>query len=284
MRRSTLLLLTAVTMVAFAANSVLGRLALRHTGIDPVSFTATRLGAAALVLWLLMQWRGARVPDGGGSWTSALSLFAYAAAFSFAYVALPTGIGALLLFGAVQATMMGYGLWRGERPGGLQALGMAVAALGLVGLVLPHGTVAPPSPLAAGLMLVSGTAWGVYSLRGRSAPDAAAATQGNFARSLPFAAAMVLAGLPGLRLDGPGLALAALSGGVTSALGYIAWYTVAGKLQASQAATVQLSVPLIAAAAGVLLLGETMTPLQLGAGAAIVGGIWLSLLKKAQPA
>jgi drug/metabolite transporter (DMT)-like permease len=283
MNRATLLSLTALAMLAFAANSVLCRLALRHTAIDPASFTAIRLACAALVLWLIVR---VRSPAGapGGNWPSALALFAYAAAFSFAYTGLPAGMGALILFGAVQATMVGIGVSRGERLGLFQAPGMLVALAGLAGLLLPQGAVPAPPLGAAALMMAAGAAWGVYSLRGRVVPDATAATQGNFARTVPMAAALAVASVPWLRFDPAGAALAVASGALASGLGYVVWYTVTPHLKAAHAATVQLSVPLIATAAGVLLLGETMSPLQLLAGAAIIGGIWLSLAKRARPA
>src|SRR5882724_7280474 len=158
MKRTTLFSLTLLAMIAFAANSVLCRLALRHTQIDPALFTATRLVCAAALLWLLVRFRSTKHAS-GGSWPSALTLFIYAAAFSFSYTALPAGIGALLLFGAVQATMVGCGLWRGERLSAFQAIGMAIAILGLVALLLPHGAVAAPPLASGGLMLAAGAAW-----------------------------------------------------------------------------------------------------------------------------
>lgn len=283
MTRANLLTLTALAMLAFAANSVLCRLALRHTQIDPASFTALRLASAALVLWLIvrMRSRGARA---GGNWPSAIALFVYAAAFSFAYTGLQAGIGALILFGSVQATMVGIGLWRGERLNLAQITGMSVAIAGLAGLLMPQGAVPAPPLTAAALMMAAGAAWGVYSLRGRVVPDATAATQGNFARTLPMVAVLALASLGALRFDAAGAALAVASGALASGMGYVVWYTVTPHLKAAHAATVQLSVPLIATAAGVLLLGETMTPLQLLAAAAIIGGIWLSLAKRADKA
>jgi drug/metabolite transporter (DMT)-like permease len=276
MKRTHLLTLTALAMLAFAANSVLCRLALRHTQIDPASFTAIRLAAAALVLWLIVRARAPGAPS-AGNWPSALALFIYAAAFSFAYTGLPAGIGALILFGSVQATMVGSGVWRGERLNLFQVTGMGIAIAGLAGLLLPQGTVPAPPLGAAALMIAAGAAWGVYSLRGRVVADATAATQGNFARTLPMVAVLAAASLPVLRFDAAGAGLAIASGSLASGLGYVVWYTVTPHLKAAHAATVQLSVPLIATAAGVLLLGETMTPLQLLAGAAIIGGIWLSL-------
>jgi drug/metabolite transporter (DMT)-like permease len=272
--RSTLLL-TALAMLAFAANSVLCRVALRTTAIDPASFTAVRLVAAAAALYLLTQRRQPRTV--GGNWPSAVALFAYAAAFSFAYVRLPTGVGALLLFGAVQATMVARGLSQGERVGPLQAAGMAIALAGLVVLLVPNGLDTSAPPGASALMLVAGIAWGVYSLRGRGAGDPAAATRGNFIRSLPFAALLIAAAWPTLSLDAAGVTLAIVSGAVTSGMGYIVWYAVMKRLASTQAATVQLSVPAIAAASGAILLGETLSAVQLAAGVAIIGGIWLTL-------
>jgi len=280
MKRGNLLLLTALAMVAFAANSVLCRLALRHTQIDAASFTAIRLVSAALVLWLIVRIRS-RGAAAGGNWPSALALFIYAAAFSFAYTGLQAGIGALILFGCVQATMVGHGLWRGERLNLFQVTGMGIAFAGLVGLLLPQGALPAPPLGSAALMMAAGAAWGIYSLRGRVAQDATAATQGNFARTVPMVALLAIASLPSLRLDAAGMALAVASGAVASGLGYVVWYTVTPHLKSAHAATVQLSVPLIATAAGALLLGESMSTLQLLAGAAIVGGIWLSLFKRA---
>lgn len=280
MKRANLLLLTALTMLAFAANSVLCRLALRHTHIDAASFTAIRLVSAALVLWLIVRFRK-RGASGGGNWPSALALFIYAAAFSFAYTGLQAGIGALILFGAVQATMVGHGLWRGERLNLFQICGMAIAFAGLVGLLLPQGALPAPPLASAALMMSAGVAWGVYSLRGRVAQDATAATQGNFARTVPMVVLLALASVSSLRFDAAGMALAMASGAVASGLGYVVWYTVTPQLKAAHAATVQLSVPLIATAAGAVLLGESMSALQLLAGAAIVGGIWLSLSRRA---
>jgi drug/metabolite transporter (DMT)-like permease len=263
--------LTALTMGAFAANSVLCRLALRETEVDAATFTAVRLTAGALALWLVVRARGRR-PSGG--WASAAALFAYAAAFSFAYLTLTTGTGALLLFGAVQLTMIGYGLASGERLTMAQTAGLVVAAGGLVYLVLP-GLAAPPAGPAA-LMVASGAAWGVYSLRGRGARDAPAATAGNFLRAAPMAlassAALALSGMP-VRADGLGIACAVLSGAVTSGLGYVVWYLVLPSLRATSAATVQLSVPVLAAFGGVALLGEPVSLRLVLAAVLVLGGI-----------
>ena len=207
-----------------------------------------------------------------------MALFAYAAAFSFAYVSLTAATGALLLFGAVQATMIGRGLWQGERFSRRQLAGFGAALAGLVGLLLP-GLAAPPLTGAL-LMIVAGVAWGIYSLRGRGAGDATAVTAGNFIRSIPFAVVLSVVMLPLLSFDTAGAAYAVASGALASGVGYAIWYTALPLLRATQAATVQLSVPVIAALGGVLLLGEALTPRLLLASVAILGGIALVVLEK----
>lgn len=271
------LLLTALAMLAFAGNSLLCRAALRDSQIDPTSFTALRLLAGALVLWLLLQLRNGP-STAAGSWCSAFALFAYAAAFSYAYLHLDAGAGALLLFGAVQLSMIAWGLITGERLSRLQIAGLVVAAGGLVTLLLP-GTSTPPLT-ASVLMVISGVAWGAYSLLGKSAPDPLAATAGNFIRSLPFMAVLCLLPLNGLEWDGAGITYAVLSGGLTSGVGYVIWYAALPGLTAIQGASVQLSVPLVTALAGSLLLGEALTSQLLIAGVAILGGIALVLRVK----
>lgn len=265
-------LLTVAAMIAFAANSLLCRIALREAHIDAASFTAIRLASGALVLWLIVQWR-----DGGigrhGSWSSAFALFMYAAGFSFAYLTLPAASGALLLFGAVQATMIGYGLWRGERLGLVQSGGLMLACAGLVGLMLP-GLSAPPLG-GAMLMIGAGVAWGVYSLRGRGGSNPAASTAGNFIRALPFAAALSLISLSRSSLDAAGIGYAVASGALASGLGYAVWYTALPALRATNAATVQLSVPIIAALGASLFLDEPITLRLILAAAAVLGGIML---------
>jgi len=272
MPSSRVLLLTAFAMAAFAGNSVLCRLALLQTGIDPASFTTVRVVSGALVLWLIVRLRGGRIAA-AGSWLSALALFAYAAGFSFAYVRLPAAAGALLLFGAVQATMIGYGLRRGELLGRWQVAGLACALGGVVGLLLP-GLSAPPMSSSL-LMLGAGVAWGFYSLRGRGPGDPAGETAGNFLRAVPFAAALSAVMLPRTALDAAGVGYALLSGGVASGTGYIIWYVALRGLQATTAATVQLSVPPLAAVGGVIFLGEPITLRLVAASAAILGGIAL---------
>ena len=267
-------------MTAFAANSLLCRLALKTTSLDPGSFTLIRIVSGALMLWIIARVRaGHRVA--GGSWLSALALFAYAAGFSFAYVQLPAGVGALLLFGAVQVTMIGYALWQGERPRGIQMAGICAAIAGLVGLLLP-GLSAPP-PVQAALMLAAGVAWAVYSIRGRQPGDPTAATAGNFLRAVPFAAALAL--LTGLRAspDPAGIAYAVASGALASGVGYALWYAALRAMTSTDAATVQLSVPVLAAFGGVMLLGEAVTLRLVLSSASILGGIALVIATKRRP-
>jgi drug/metabolite transporter (DMT)-like permease len=267
-------ILTLVTMVAFAANSILCRQALQATPIDPATFTLIRLVAGAATLWLIVRVRsGATVP--AGRWVSAFSLFAYAAAFSFAYVSLSAGTGALILFGSVQATMILYGLLRGERFTPLQAAGLLLALGGLAALMLPGATA--PHWTGATLMTVAGIAWGAYSLMGRASSRPIETTAGNFLRAAVFGALLSSVSLGMFAWDARGAMLAVLSGAVASGLGYAVWYTVLPALRATHAATVQLSVPVIAAIGGVLLLGEHLTPRLVMCAFAILGGIAMVL-------
>lgn len=302
--KARIALCAALALCAFAGNSLLCRLALRETGadpaslapagIDPATFTGLRLASGALVLWLLAagaaRARAAADARAGGpapsharakaatDWAAAWALFVYAAGFSYAYTRLSAASGALLLFGAVQATMLGWGLLRGERLQALQWGGLLLALAGLVWLLLPGATA--PAPSAALLMLGAGMAWGVYSLRGRGARDVVAQTAGNFLRSLPLAALLGIgAALAGsLRIDATGALLAVISGAVTSGLGYALWYTALPGLRASSAASLQLAVPALTAFAAVLWLDETLTARLLLASAAILGGIALTIL------
>ena len=281
MSRPRVFVLTLLAMLAFAGNSLLCRAAFHATRIDAASFTSIRVVAGAIALWLIVRVRSGKGQT-GGSWASALALFAYAATFSFAYVSLTAATGALLLFGAVQATMIGVGLWRGERLRRWQLLGLACAIGGLVGLLLP-GLSAPPLHGAA-LMLAAGVAWGVYSLRGRGSGDPLRVTAGNFLRAVPFAAALSLSMLSSTSFDAAGAALAVASGAITSGIGYAIWYTALPGLKAASAATVQLSVPLIAALGGIVLLGEPLTLRLLMASVAILGGIAMVIVEKRAPA
>jgi len=269
-----LIFLTTLTMIAFAANSVLCRMALKETALDAASFTSLRLLSGAAMLWLLMRWQR-QAPLQHGTWRSALALFIYAVALSFAYRSINTGAGALMLFGAVQATMLIAGFIAGERMSRLQSAGFVAALAGLVILVSPG--VEAPSVLDSLLMLASGVAWGIYSLWGRGLANPAAATAGNFLRAAPPALALAVIALPWLQWDARGALYAVLSGAVTSALGYVLWYRVLQHLRAMTASTVQLSAPIIAALGGVLLLGEAFTADLLLASVLILGGIWLVL-------
>lgn len=271
------ILLTALTMTAFASNSLLCRVALKNTGIDAATFTSVRLTSGALVLWILVRARPSTSAN-LGSWPSALALFAYAAGFSFAYLSLPAATGALLLFGAVQATMIGYGLVKGERLVPVQIAGLLLALGGLVGLLLP-GLTAPPL-IGSLMMLGAGAAWGIYSLRGRGAGHPIKVTAGNFARAVPFAIGLSILMFRNVVADGGGLTYAVISGAVTSGMGYAVWYTVLPSLKATTAATVQLSVPVIAGLGAVLLLGEHLTLRLILASVAILGGIALVILEK----
>jgi len=271
------LALTSLAMLAFAGNSLLCRAALKHTAIDAASFTTVRLMSGALMLWLVVRLqRGRRA--GRGNWLSASALFAYAAGFSFAYVSLPAAAGALLLFGAVQATMIGYGLSQGERLHGWQWAGFVLALGGLVGLLLP-GLSAPPLTGAL-LMLGAGVAWGVYSLRGKGAGEPTRVTAGNFLRAAPIAAVVSLLMLRSAQVDAPGVGYAVASGALASGLGYAVWYAALPALKAASAATVQLSVPVLAAVGGIALLGEPLTGRLALASAAILGGIALVIVER----
>ena len=283
MTRSRLYGLTCLAMVAFAGNSLLCRLALRHTLIDPVSFTVVRLASGACVLWLIVR-SLQPVGKGDGNWLSAAALLSYALAFSLAYTQLTAATGALLLFGAVQATMIGHGLLRGETLRPRQWAGCTLALLGLGALLLP-GLTAPP-PGSAALMAGAGLAWGIYSLRGKGAGDPTRITAGNFLRTLPMVAAVALMAvwLPlgaHLRIDAAGFAYAVASGALASGVGYAVWYAVLPSLKSVQAASVQLSVPLITAVGGIAILGESFSLQLVAASAAILGGIALVIHEQA---
>lgn len=269
---SRTLALTLLAMLCFAGNSLLCRAALLHSSIDAASFTTIRIVSGALVLWLLLRVK--RAP-GKGNWISALALFMYAATFSFAYRTLSAGTGALLLFGAVQITMIGAGLKSGETLLKLQWLGLSLAITGLVVLLLP-GLAAPPM-LGALLMLCAGIAWGVYSLRGRGTGEPLQVTAGNFVRAALFAFVLSAFNYRQLSVDIAGASYALASGALTSGVGYAIWYAALPQLNASSAATVQLSVPVIAAFGGALWLAELPSLRLIAASLAILGGIALVL-------
>lgn len=273
-RAFTLILLA---MLAFAGNSILCRLALRETPIDAATFTSIRIISGAIILGLITQIKGRSLKT-EGSWPSALALFIYAAGFSFAYIKLAAGTGALLLFGAVQITMIGYGFWTGERLSKQQIAGFILALLGLVGFLLP-GLSAPPLQSSA-LMIAAGIAWGIYSLRGKTASNPMEMTAGNFLRAVPFTVGLSLSMISETSLTLAGCLYAVAAGAITSGLGYTIWYTALKDLTATSAATVQLSVPVIAAAGGILFLGENLTLRLVVASSAILGGIALAILEK----
>lgn len=257
-------------MLAFAGNSVLCRLALANTRIDAASFTVLRIVSGAIVLWLLLGLRK-RARPASGNWAGALALTLYAAAFSFAYIRLDTGTGALLLFGAVQLSMLAFGLVRGERLSPAATAGLVLATVGVLALLLP-GSSAPPLGSAL-IMLLSGLAWGAYSLLGKGAVDPLATTADNFLRAVPLVLLAALPFLDQIRWDATGSVYAILSGALTSGLGYAIWYGALRGLGSMQAASLQLSVPILAAAAGVLLLGEPLSLRMLVAAAAVLGGL-----------
>ncbi len=269
--------LTSLAMIAFAGNSLLCRLALKHTSIDAASFTTIRLTSGAVILYLVVHMRRGTQP-GAGNWPSAFALFVYAAGFSFAYTTLSAATGALLLFGAVQATMIGYGAWAGERLRNVQCFGLLLALGGLVGLLLP-GLSAPPLHGSV-LMLVAGVAWGIYSLRGKRGGDPTKVTAGNFLRAVPIAAALSIVMLNSSSVDSAGFWYAVSSGALASGLGYAIWYTALPALKAANAATIQLSVPIIAALGGIVFLGESLTLRLVLASMAVLGGIALVILVK----
>ena len=277
MSYARIITLTSLAMLAFAGNSLLCRIALKHTSIDPASFTTIRLLSGALMLWVVVSVRGG-TSAGAGNWRSAFALFIYAAGFSFAYVSLSAATGALLLFGAVQVTMIGRGVWAGERLLKLQLVGVVLAFGGLIVLLLP-GLTAPPL-YGSALMLGAGMAWGIYSLRGKVAGDPTKITAGNFLRAAPIAVVLSILMLSGTSLDSAGVWYAVASGALASGIGYAIWYTALPALKATHAATVQLSVPVIAASGGVVFLGEPVTLRLVLASVAILGGIALVILEK----
>ncbi len=269
------ILLTATAMSAFAANSLLCRRALGAHLIDAASFTAVRLvsGAMFLALLVIVRQRGSlRIAADA---IAVGALFTYGIAFSFAYLGLSAGTGALILFGAVQITMIGSGLIKRERLSTLGWSGLVLACAGLAALLAP-GVTAPPISNAL-LMALAGVAWGVYSLRGRKTPDPLRATASNFLWSVPLALLSVPMFAHPPMVSTQGLALAAASGAIASGLGYVIWYAALARLPAIAAASVQLSVPVIAAVGGVLFLGEHASLRLLLSSFAVLGGIALVL-------
>ena len=272
-------LFTAFALTAFAFNSILCRMALRGDEIDAASFTTVRLLAGAFTLALISaSMRKTQSAWKGGHWLSAFFLFAYAICFSFAYLGLTTGTGALILFGSVQMTMIGASIVKGERPRPLELAGVVVAFAGLVYLVLP-GLTAPPL-ICSLLMAAAGAAWGFYTLRGRGTSDPLAETTGNFVRSVPMILIATIPFLSGRHLSARGVVLAVLSGALASGVGYSVWYAALKYHTATRAAVLQLSVPVIAAVGGILLLSESASLRLAVASGLILGGILLAIFAR----
>ncbi|NYT84431.1 DMT family transporter [Pusillimonas harenae] len=282
-------LLTCLSMLAFAGNSILCRLALMERHIDPLSFTTLRLASGALILYALVCFssrRASATPVAqaatsarqSGSWLGAIALVLYALSFSLAYTNMESGVGALILFGSVQLSMLLYGMIKGERPTALSMVGLLISITGLVLLLLP-GSSAPPLG-AAGLMAIAGAAWGWYSIRGKGAANPLASTASNFARAVPFSLMALVPLLATLHWDARGLTYAILSGTVTSGLGYVIWYGVMKQLTVLKASTVQLSVPILTAIMGTALLGEVLTLQLMVSCILVLGGIGMVMVSK----
>lgn len=272
--------LTGLAMFAFAGNSVLGRLALDNEAIDPVSFSIIRLISAAIMLYLLIAAnKQSNVSMSYGSWRSALMLFVYAVTFSYAYIDLDTGTGALILFGSVQLTMIGLNICQGNKLSLIEQVGLLLALSGLLVLLLPGAT--QPSFLGFSLMLVSGTAWGLYSVWGRGSSQPLADTAGNFLKTVPMCALLSLMLVSEYVISAEGLYLALVSGALTSGVGYAIWYAVLPLLSITKAAVSQLSVPVIAALGGVMFSAEHVTVQLFLASLFTLGGVFIVILKKA---
>lgn len=274
---------TVLAMLAFAANSVLARLALEAGAAEPLAYTGIRLVAGAATLALLVAWQDRAVegPAGwsralrSGSWAGAAGLFGYAIAFSIAYVVLGAGTGALILFGAVQAGMLAWAIVRGDRPGWLEWAGLVLALAGLAYLVAPG--LAAPDPAGAALMVAAGLCWAAYSLIGRGSRHPLADTAGNFLRTVPAAIILLAFGLMQAAPSAAGVLYAVLSGAVASGIGYAVWYRALPALSRSRAAFVQLTVPALAAAGGVLFIAEPLTARLVAASVLILGGVALAV-------
>lgn len=267
--------LTLIAMIAFAANSLLCRAALGTDEIDAASFTSIRLVSGALVLAAIVHTKSRRSNFAPRRIVPAMMLFSYATTFSFAYNSLNAATGALVLFGSVQATMMVYAFVSGERPGLIQIIGYLMALGGLIYLMLPG--VSAPSLTGSLLMSIAGISWGIYTLLGRTVSDSLNDTANNFIKTVPFA--LVLGFVGSRSLSAYGLVLACISGALTSGLGYAIWYSAIRGLTPTQAASVQLSVPLITAIGGVLLLSEAMSIRLVIASMLILGGIGFTLAR-----
>ncbi|MBB3993266.1 drug/metabolite transporter (DMT)-like permease [Sulfitobacter undariae] len=275
-----LIFLTALTMCAFAANSLLTRAAVEGGHLSPAAFAIVRVASGALILAILVAVRGGTLPLLHKSrLTGAVSLTAYVAGFSLAYLTLDAGLGALILFGVTQITMFAHSALTGQTPTSRQLSGAVAAFGGLVLVLWPSGGNVT-DPVGAALMVLAGIGWAAYSIAGRTATDPLAATGANFLLCLPLLIAVLLLGGIGLDGDTWGITFAVISGGLMSGLGYALWYNVLRQMQGTTAAVVQLSVPIIAIAAGALMLGETVQPVVIVAAALVVGGIGWAVTAK----
>jgi len=271
-----IILYTGCALIAFAFNSILCRLALKTGEIDAAGFTTIRLLSGALALITISYFSGGKAEKMKlGNWLSAFLLFAYAICFSFAYISLTAGTGALILFGCVQLTMILAALVKGEKPKILEWVGMCVALGGLIYLVFP-GLTSPPL-FSSALMAFAGISWGIYTLRGKGSSDPLGDTTGNFVRSAPMIIIAVLPFLSGMHLSGTGILLAVLSGAAASGIGYTVWYTVLKHHTTTRSAVLQLAVPVLAAAGGIIFLSETLTVRLLTAAVLILSGIALTI-------
>jgi drug/metabolite transporter (DMT)-like permease len=282
MTQLRIILITVLALLAFAANSLITRFALQETSIDEASFIMLRVVSGALFLWLYLSFKKNHKAYKAGTWLAAFSLFIYAVSFTYGYALIAAGTGALLLFGAVQLTMTIAGYREGERLNIIQITGFVLALIGLVILMLPG--ISSPSFMGALLMCISGVAWSIYTLQGRGASDPAATTAGNFIKAAPMAMLLwlivYLSTNNTINLASDGVIYALLSGIITSGMGYIIWYSVLPELKATQAAIVQLSVPLLVTLAGALLLNESITMRVVFASSAILLGTILVLTFK----
>jgi drug/metabolite transporter (DMT)-like permease len=282
MTRLRIILITLLSLLAFAANSLITRFALQETSIDEASFIMLRLVSGALFLWLYLSFKKNTKAYESGTWFAAFALFIYAVSFTYGYGLIAAGTGALLLFGAVQITMTIVGYREGERLNVMQIAGFVLAIIGLIILMLPG--ISSPSFMGALLMCISGVAWSIYTLQGRGATNPAASTAGNFIKAAPMAIFLwlivYLSTNDTINLASDGVTYALLSGIMTSGIGYIIWYSVLPELKATQAAIVQLSVPLLVTLAGALLLNESITIRVVSASIAILIGTVLVLTFK----
>jgi drug/metabolite transporter (DMT)-like permease len=282
MTQMRIMMITLLALFAFAANSLITRFALEKTTIDEASFIMFRVVSGALFLWLFLVIKKDKKILQNGTWFAAFSLFIYAVSFTYGYGLIAAGTGALLLFGSVQITMTIAGYREGDRLNVIQLLGFALALGGLVILMLPG--ISAPSFMGAFLMCISGVAWSIYTLQGRGVNNPAAATTGNFIKAAPMALLLWLIVYVSandiINLASDGVIYALISGIVTSGIGYIIWYSVLPELKATQAAIIQLSVPLFVTLAGAILLNESITLRIVIASFAILAGTFLVLAFK----